>query len=161
VTVFDEATVDPRGDGLFNGTGGRELTAAETSLKTGGVEGSNVNAIRNHRHGRDPARLSDQPEYLREHVRHAQEGDRPARPRHPEFSERTSPMRSLSIAASGMLAQQTNVDVISNNIANMNTTGFKRQRAEFQDLLYEQVSVPVRRPAPRPSRPRASRSARA
>ncbi|WP_239499643.1 MULTISPECIES: flagellar basal body protein, partial [Gammaproteobacteria] len=46
-------------------------------------------------------------------------------------------MRTLSIAATGMLAQQTNVDVISNNIANMNTTGFKRQRAEFQDLLYE------------------------
>lgn len=46
-------------------------------------------------------------------------------------------MRSLSIAASGMLAQQTNVDVISHNIANMNTTGFKRQRAEFQDLLYQ------------------------
>jgi flagellar basal-body rod protein FlgG len=39
-----------------------------------------------------------------------------------------------------MLAQQTNVDVISNNIANMNTTGFKRQRAEFQDLLYEHVA---------------------
>ena len=35
-------------------------------------------------------------------------------------------MRTLSIAATGMLAQQTNVDVISNNIANMNTTGFKR-----------------------------------
>jgi len=51
-------------------------------------------------------------------------------------------MRSLSIAATGMLAQQTNVDVISNNIANMNTTGFKRQRAEFQDLLYQQVSRP-------------------
>jgi flagellar basal-body rod protein FlgG len=49
-------------------------------------------------------------------------------------------MRSLSIAATGMLAQQTNVDVISNNIANMNTTAFKRQRAEFQDLLYQQVS---------------------
>ena len=48
-------------------------------------------------------------------------------------------MRSLSIAASGMLAQQTNVDVISNNIANMNTTGFKRQRAEFTDLLYQNV----------------------
>jgi flagellar basal-body rod protein FlgG len=46
-------------------------------------------------------------------------------------------MRSLNIAASGMLAQQTNVEVISNNIANMNTTGFKRQRAEFQDLLYQ------------------------
>ena len=46
-------------------------------------------------------------------------------------------MRSLNIAATGMLAQQLNVEVISNNIANMNTTGFKRQRAEFQDLLYE------------------------
>lgn len=51
-------------------------------------------------------------------------------------------MRSLSIAASGMLAQQTNVDVISNNIANMNTTGFKRQRAEFQDLLYQMEARP-------------------
>lgn len=51
-------------------------------------------------------------------------------------------MRSLSIASTGMLAQQTNVDVISNNIANMNTTGFKRQRAEFQDLLYEQIERP-------------------
>ncbi|MBC9032572.1 flagellar hook-basal body complex protein [Sphingomonas sp. JC676] len=45
VTVFDEANMDPRGDGMFNGTSGRELTAAETSLKSGGVEGSNVNAI--------------------------------------------------------------------------------------------------------------------
>jgi flagellar basal-body rod protein FlgG len=49
-------------------------------------------------------------------------------------------MRSLSIASTGMLAQQTNVDVISNNIANMSTTAFKRQRAEFQDLLYQSVS---------------------
>ncbi|MBI1210583.1 MAG: flagellar basal-body rod protein FlgG [Alphaproteobacteria bacterium] len=48
-------------------------------------------------------------------------------------------MRSLSIASTGMLAQQLNVEVISNNIANMNTTGFKRQRAEFQDLLYQNV----------------------
>ncbi|MCG8689613.1 MAG: flagellar basal-body rod protein FlgG [Minwuiales bacterium] len=48
-------------------------------------------------------------------------------------------MRSLSIAATGMLAQQLNVEVISNNIANMNTTGFKRQRADFQDLLYENL----------------------
>lgn len=46
-------------------------------------------------------------------------------------------MQSLSIAATGMLAQQLNVEVISNNIANMNTTGYKRQRAEFQDLLYQ------------------------
>lgn len=46
-------------------------------------------------------------------------------------------MRSMNIAATGMLAQQLNVEVISNNIANVNTTGFKRQRAEFQDLLYQ------------------------
>ncbi|TAH37570.1 MAG: flagellar basal-body rod protein FlgG [Alphaproteobacteria bacterium] len=48
-------------------------------------------------------------------------------------------MRALSIAATGMLAQQTNVEVISNNIANLNTTGFKRSRAEFQDLLYQSM----------------------
>ena len=48
-------------------------------------------------------------------------------------------MRSLDIAGTGMLAQQTNVEVISNNIANMTTTGFKRRRAEFQDLLYENM----------------------
>ena len=47
-------------------------------------------------------------------------------------------MRSLNIAATGMLAQQLNVDVISNNLANLTTTGYKRQRAEFQDLLYQQ-----------------------
>jgi flagellar basal-body rod protein FlgG len=46
-------------------------------------------------------------------------------------------MRSMNIAATGMMAQQTNVEVIANNIANLNTTGFKRQRAEFQDLLYQ------------------------
>jgi len=46
-------------------------------------------------------------------------------------------MKALSIAATGMLAQQLNVEVISNNIANMSTTGYKRQRAEFQDLLYQ------------------------
>lgn len=49
-------------------------------------------------------------------------------------------MRALSIAATGMLAQQLNVEVISNNLANMNTTGFKRQRAEFQDLLYQDLA---------------------
>ncbi|ANP47345.1 flagellar basal-body rod protein FlgG [Candidatus Viadribacter manganicus] len=51
-------------------------------------------------------------------------------------------MRALSIAASGMQAQQLNVDVISHNIANMNTTGFKRQRAEFQDMLYQNMERP-------------------
>ncbi|MFA4951706.1 flagellar basal-body rod protein FlgG [Brevundimonas sp.] len=48
-------------------------------------------------------------------------------------------MRALRTAASGMSAQQLNVEVISNNIANMNTVGYKRQRAEFQDLLYQNV----------------------
>ena len=51
-------------------------------------------------------------------------------------------MRALSIASTGMLAQQTNVEVIANNLANMNTTGFKEQRAEFQDLLYQNVQTP-------------------
>jgi flagellar basal-body rod protein FlgG len=48
-------------------------------------------------------------------------------------------MQALHIAATGMLAQELNVEVISNNIANMRTTGFKRQRAEFQDLLYQNL----------------------
>jgi flagellar basal-body rod protein FlgG len=46
-------------------------------------------------------------------------------------------MRALYIASTGMGAQERNVEVISNNIANMRTTGFKRLRAEFQDLLYQ------------------------
>lgn len=46
-------------------------------------------------------------------------------------------MKALGIAATGMQAQQTNVDVISNNIANANTTAFKAGRAAFQDLIYE------------------------
>ena len=48
-------------------------------------------------------------------------------------------MRSLNIGATGMLAQQTNVEVISHNIANMNTTAYQRRRAEFQDLLYQNM----------------------
>lgn len=50
--------------------------------------------------------------------------------------------RSLDIGATGMLAQQLNVDVISNNIANMTTTGYKRQRASFQDLIYQNIDRP-------------------
>ncbi len=46
-------------------------------------------------------------------------------------------MQALRTAATGMAAQQLNVEVISHNIANMNTIGFKRERAEFQDLLYQ------------------------
>lgn len=49
-------------------------------------------------------------------------------------------MKALGIAATGMMAQQTNVDVISNNIANASTTGFKSARASFQDLLYENLA---------------------
>ena len=46
-------------------------------------------------------------------------------------------MRALAIAATGMSAQQQNIEVIANNIANVNTTGFRRSRAEFTDLLYQ------------------------
>ena len=46
-------------------------------------------------------------------------------------------MRALSIAATGMNAQQKNLEVIAHNIANINTTGFKRSRADFSDLLYQ------------------------
>ena len=48
-------------------------------------------------------------------------------------------MRALTIAATGMSAQQTRVEVISNNLANVSTTGFKRSRAHFEDLLYQTV----------------------
>jgi flagellar basal-body rod protein FlgG len=51
-------------------------------------------------------------------------------------------MMALRTAASGMAAQQLNVEVISNNIANMNTVGYKKQRAEFADLLYMDVERP-------------------
>ncbi len=46
-------------------------------------------------------------------------------------------MQALYIASTGMAAQERNVEIISNNIANMRTTGYKRQRVEFQDLLYQ------------------------
>jgi flagellar basal-body rod protein FlgG len=49
-------------------------------------------------------------------------------------------MRALSTAATGMMAMELNVQVIANNLANMTTTAYKRQRAEFQDLLYDHVS---------------------
>src|SRR3546814_17760736 len=48
-------------------------------------------------------------------------------------------MRSLSIGSTGMLAQQLNVEVISHNIANLNTTAYTRRRVEFQDLLYQNL----------------------
>ncbi len=51
------------------------------------------------------------------------------------------PTRALRTAASGMYAQQINIEVISNNIANINTTGFKKNKAEFQDLMYQEVNI--------------------
>jgi flagellar basal-body rod protein FlgG len=51
-------------------------------------------------------------------------------------------MRALHTAATGMMAQELNVQVISNNIANLRTHGFKRQQAQFQDLLYENMRRP-------------------
>lgn len=50
-------------------------------------------------------------------------------------------MRSLWTAATGMVAQQLNIDVISNNLANTNTSGFKKSRAEFEDLMYETMKI--------------------
>ena len=52
------------------------------------------------------------------------------------------PTRSLDIGATGMLAQQMNVDIISQNIANMTTTGYKRRHIAFQDLLYQNIDRP-------------------
>ncbi len=51
-------------------------------------------------------------------------------------------IRALFNAATGMKAQQTRIDVTSNNLANVNTTGFKRSRAEFEDLLYQTLRAP-------------------
>ncbi|EWG67287.1 Distal rod protein [Enterobacter sp. DC4] len=51
-------------------------------------------------------------------------------------------IRSLWIAKTGLEAQQTNMDVISNNLANVSTNGFKRQRAVFEDLLYQTLRQP-------------------
>ncbi|MFO7816656.1 MAG: flagellar basal-body rod protein FlgG [Thermodesulfobacteriota bacterium] len=50
-------------------------------------------------------------------------------------------MRSLWTAASGMIAQQMNIDVTSNNLANVNTVGFKKSRAEFEDLMYQNLKI--------------------
>lgn len=48
-------------------------------------------------------------------------------------------VRSLWTAATGMNGQQANIDTVANNLANVNTSGFKRQRAEFEDLLYQTI----------------------
>jgi flagellar basal-body rod protein FlgG len=48
-------------------------------------------------------------------------------------------IRSLFTASTGMIAQQMNIDTIAHNLANVNTTGFKKSRVNFQDLLYETI----------------------
>ena len=50
-------------------------------------------------------------------------------------------MRSLWTAASGMIAQQTNVDTIANNLSNVNTTGYKTEKTEFKSLLYQNLQA--------------------
>jgi flagellar basal-body rod protein FlgG len=54
--------------------------------------------------------------------------------------------RSLYVAATGMVAQETKLDTIANNLANANTTGFKRQDAQFEDLIYQNMRTPGRLP---------------
>lgn len=51
-------------------------------------------------------------------------------------------IKSLNTAATGMQAQQTNMDIISNNMANVSTAGFKKSRAEFEDLMYQNIKEP-------------------
>src|SRR5580658_7500302 len=51
-------------------------------------------------------------------------------------------LKALNTAATGMQAQQTELDVIANNMANVQTTGFKKSRAEFEDLLYQTIKEP-------------------
>lgn len=56
--------------------------------------------------------------------------------------EANNMMRSLWTAATGMTAQQFNIDTVSNNLANVNTTGFKKARADFEDLIYQNLRLP-------------------
>lgn len=57
-------------------------------------------------------------------------------------------IRSLYTAGSGLMAQQTAIDTIANNLSNVNTTGYKKQRAEFQEALYAQIQPPLPTGAP-------------
>ena len=50
-------------------------------------------------------------------------------------------MRALYTAATGMIAEQTNVDTIANNLSNVNTNGFKNERTEFKSLLYQTIQT--------------------
>lgn len=67
---------------------------------------------------------------------------------------------SLWIAKTGLDAQQTNMDVIANNLANVSTNGFKRQRAVFEDLLYQTIRQPGHSLPNKPPYPPGYKSAR-
>ena len=54
-------------------------------------------------------------------------------------------MRSLWTGASGMIAQQTNVDTIANNLSNVNTSGYKAEKTEFKSLLYQTLQTKTKR----------------
>ena len=64
---------------------------------------------------------------------------------------------SLWIAKTGLDAQQTNMDVIANNLANVSTNGFKRQRAVFEDLLYQTIRQPGAQSSEQTTLPSGSR----
>ena len=68
-------------------------------------------------------------------------------------------IRSLWIARTGLDAQQTQLDVISNNLANVSTNGYKRARGVFEDLLYQTLRQPGAQSTSRPPFPPACRSA--
>src|SRR5262252_7649380 len=67
------------------------------------------------------------------------EGLEDGRTEGPEEAERTHMIRALYTAASGMNAQQMNMDNVANNLANVNTAGFKKSRVEFEDLVYQEM----------------------
>src|SRR5215831_2360327 len=69
-------------------------------------------------------------------------GSRRELPNDRRSSNQEKPMRALYTSATGMQAQQFNLDVIANNLANVNTAGFKKSSAQFQDLLYQNMRLP-------------------
>jgi len=75
-------------------------------------------------------------------VREQSKGPTASRTAAPNSHCRASMFRSLNVAATGMAAQETQLDTIANNLANANTTGYKAQRVEFEDMLYQNVRSP-------------------
>ena len=114
--------------------------ATTTRVHQGMIERSNVSGVAEIA---DMIRINRSYESISQFIKRQDElrtNRHPPPRRHHGLKEGTQNMRALYIASStGMAAQERNVEVISNNIANMRTTGYKKQRAEFQDLLYQQL----------------------